>query len=181
MNQFTQKVNIPLDLSNINFVEYKQHNKKQIRCDNSILGEEIHSWFKEHGIEIQWLEIFCLKPFERHVIHSDGHEIDSKGKLNYIHGGKGSTMSWYAAPEEKIIKGISKANTRYLMVEDRDAVELYKTEMQGFNLVKVGPLHTVKNKAEDRYCLSMALADFKNKKRLDYDEICNYLKEYIDV
>jgi len=181
MNQYTQKVNIPLDLSHIDFASYKTQEKKQIRCDKNILGEAGHKWFTNNNMEVQWLEIFCLKPFERHVIHSDGHEIDSKGKLNYILGGVGSTMSWYTAPEEKIIKGVSKANTRYLMVEDRDAVEVYKTELTDFNIVKVGPLHTVKNKAEDRYCLSIAIADKTTGKRLDYDELCSYLKEYIDV
>lgn len=180
MNQFTQKVNIPLDLSHIDFASYKNQGKKQIRCDNSVAGALIHQWFDLRGLEVQWLEVFCLRPFERHVIHSDGHEIDHKAKINYIQGGKDSAMIWYSAPEEKIQKAISKANTKYLMVEDRDAEELFKKQLTGFNIVKVGPLHTVKNKAEDRYCLSMAIADKLSSKRLDYDELCERLKDLID-
>ena len=180
MNQLVTKLNLPIDLSHINFSQFKQHEKKQIRCEKSLIGETVHKWFEDHGLEIQWLEVFVLKPFERHVIHSDGHEIDNKSKINFITGGAGSEMIWYQAPEEKIVKGISKANTKYLMVEDRHAEEIFRLKMNGFYIVKVGPLHTVKNKQEDRFCISMAISEKATGKRLDYDDLLENLKDYID-
>ena len=175
MNQYTQKVNIPIDLSHIDFASYKEHGKKQIRCDKSIFGDNGHQWFASVGLEIQWLEIFCLKPFEKHIIHCDGHEIDNKAKLNYITGGDSSVMIWYTAPEDKIIKGMSKANTRYLMAEEKDAQELYREELTGFNIVNVGVLHTVRNRSKDRFCISMAIADNETGVRLDYTDLCKRL------
>lgn len=180
MNNLVKKLNLPLDFSIVDFSSFRNHEKKQIRCEKEIIGSNAHQWFETQGLEIQWLEVFYLKPFERHVIHSDGHEIDDKSKINYIVGGENSEMIWYDALEEKIVKGISKANTKYLMVEDRNAKELFRLKMQGFYIVKVGPLHTVKNKHQERFCISMAVADKDTGKRLDYADLVDRLRDYID-
>jgi hypothetical protein len=181
MNEFTTQLNFPVIIDEVDFTLYLSQNKKQIRCTSSILKQDTHDWFKNHlSIEIQWLEVFCLTPYNKHIIHCDGHEIDTKAKINYIVGGEGSSMIWYeAADENKIVKGISKANTRYLTIAEKDAVEVYSKQLQGFNIVNVGALHTVKNKANHRYCISMAIADAVTKNRLDYSELVDRCREYI--
>lgn len=180
MNNYTAKLNLPLVIDEVDFNQYYKQGKRQIRCDNNILKQSTHDWLRSQlGIEIQWLEIFCLKPFEKHIIHSDGHEVDTKAKINYIVGGTGSSMIWYNASDDKIIKGMSRANTRYLTVNDHDAQEVHRAELEGFNLVNVGALHTVKNKSELRYCISMALADSVTKQRLDYSELASRLRDYL--
>lgn len=180
MNNYTIALTLPIVIDEVDFDFYRQQGKKQIRCNNDILKQSTHDWLRDHlSIEIQWLEIFCLGPYNKHIIHSDGHEVDTKAKINYITGGEGSTMLWYnATSEDKIIKGISKANTRYLTIEEKDAVEVYSKHLTGFNIVNVGSLHTVKNKANNRYCISMAVADATTKKRLDFSELVERCKDY---
>ena len=181
MNEFTVQLNLPIVIDEVDYSKYQLLNKKQIRCKNTILKQDTHDWLKNHlFLEIQWLEIFCLMPYNKHIIHCDGHEIDTKAKINYIAGGESSSMIWYnAADENKIVKGISKANTRYLTIDEKDAVEVYSKQLQGFNIVNVGSLHTVKNKANNRYCISMAIADSTSKQRLDYRELVDRCREYI--
>jgi len=181
MNEFTAQLNLPIVIDEVDYSKYQLLNKKQIRCENTILKQDTHDWLKSQlSLEIQWLEIFCLMPYNKHIIHCDGHEIDTKAKINYIIGGEGSSMMWYeAADENKIVKGISKANTRYLTIAEKDAVEVYSKQLQGFNIVNVGRLHTVKNKADHRYCISMAVADSTSKLRLDYSELVDRCREYI--
>lgn len=181
MNEFTVQLNLPIVIDEVDFNVYQTLNKKQIRCNNNILKQETHDWLKSQlSLEIQWLEIFCLTPYSKHIIHCDGHEIDTKAKINYIVGGEDSSMIWYnAADENKIVKGISKANTRYLTIAEKDAVEIYSKHLQGFNIVNVGALHTVKNKRSDRYCISMAIADSESKQRLDYSDLVERCRAYI--
>jgi hypothetical protein len=181
MNEFTVQLNFPIVIDEVDFSLYLSQNKKQIQCESSILKQDTHDWLKSQlSLEIQWLEIFCLAPYGKHIIHCDGHEIDTKAKINYIVGGEDSCMIWYnAVDEDKIIKGISKANTRYLTIAEKDAVEVYSKQLTGFNIVNVGALHTVKNKTSNRYCVSMAIADSTSKQRLDYSELVDRCREYI--
>jgi hypothetical protein len=117
-----------------------------------------------------------------HTIHCDGHELDNKAKLNYIVGGKDSVMTWYKpVSEDKIEKRTSWANTIYLGINTEDVIATYSIGMkEGFYLVNVGEFHNVWNKNEDRYCLSACLIDSRTSYRLNFNELQQRLKGYIN-
>jgi hypothetical protein len=187
MNPYCSYLNFPLikrDLS-----EYKVDKKDRTgnyrnhtRGPQNIMGDEINILLSKVGLSIRWVEVFYLGPNADHTIHCDGHELDNKAKLNYIIGGKNSIMTWYKpVSEDKIEKKTSWANTIYLGIKTEDVIATYSTAMkEGFYLVNVGDFHNVWNKYEDRYCLSACLVDTKKDYRLNYNELQNRLKDYID-
>ena len=180
MNQFCNPLSVPVSIADIDWSQYKKGRTNQVLCSSNIAGEEFISWLASIGLQIFWLEIFYIAPYTSHPIHCDGHELDNKGKLNFIVGGADSKMVWYRArSEDKIVKKTSRANTLFLTIIQPDADEIYQKKMTGLNLVNVGDFHTVYNSLEDRYCLSIAISDAVTNKRLDFIMLQEKLKEYI--
>jgi len=179
MNNYYSKLNLDINID-IDFEQYKT-SIVQARVPNSIIDDAAHATLlKEFNIQIQWLEMFYLKPFAKHQIHVDGHELNDKAKLNYIAGGQGSNMIWYRPNNvNNITSGISMANTKYLRIPDKDAIEAERQELHHFNIVNVGCLHTVENADKDRYCLSIALNDATTAERLTYPELQERFKLFI--
>ena len=161
---------------------YKKNKRNQIRVSRDIMGVELNNILDKLNIGIQWVEVFYLGDNANHSIHCDGHELDNKAKLNYIIGGKDSVMSWYKPiSEDKITKRTSPANTIYLGINTEDVIATYSTGMkEGFYLVNVGEFHNVWNKNEDRYCLSACLIDSRTSYRLNFNELQQRLKGYIN-
>jgi len=180
MNQYCNPLSIPVNVTDIDWNQYKKRKTNQVRCPSNIVGEDFISWLASIELQVFWLEIFYIAPNASHIIHCDGHELDSKGKLNFIVGGDNSNMVWYQAKShDKIIKKISRANTSFLTIEQSNVIEIYQKKITGFNLVNVGEFHTVYNYSEDRYCLSIAISDAVNNERLDFFKLQKKFKEYI--
>ena len=180
MNPYCNYLNFPhidVDLS-----IYKKNKRNQIRVVKDIMGVELNDILQKFNIGIQWVEVFYLGDNADHSIHCDGHELDNKAKLNYIVGGKDSVMTWYKPiSEDKIEKRTSPANTIYLGINTEDVIATYSTGMkEGFYLVNVGEFHNVWNKNEDRYCLSACLIDSRTSYRLNFNELQQRLKGYIN-
>jgi hypothetical protein len=180
MNPYCNYLNFPhidVDLS-----IYKKNKRNQIRVVKDIMGVELNDILQKFNIGIQWVEVFYLGDDADHSIHCDGHELDNKAKLNYIVGGKDSVMTWYKpTSEDKIEKRTSPANTIYLGINTEDVIATYSTGMkEGFYLVNVGEFHNVWNKNEDRYCLSACLIDSRTSYRLNFNELQQRLKGYIN-
>ena len=169
MNNFYHPVELPfsIDLDLTEFVD------QQTKCNINLLPEKVHQWL-ENTLDavVLWTEIFYLPPNRSYDIHCDGHEIDSKCKLNYIINGDDSVMHWYkAADHNKIIYAYSKSNTRYLKLEKTNAEEICQATLINLNLVNVGDFHTVVNGKNDRWCISIVVGDKITKDRLNYNEV----------
>lgn len=180
MNQYCNYLNFPY--IDVDLTVYKKNKRNHVRGPKDILGEELNSVLHKLNIDIQWVEVFYLGDDADHTIHCDGHELDNKAKLNYIVGGKDSVMTWYKpVSEDKIEKRTSWANTIYLGINTEDVIATYSTGMkEGFYLVNVGEFHNVWNKNEDRYCLSACLIDSRTSYRLNFNELQQRLKGYIN-
>ena len=180
MNQYCNYLNFPY--IDVDLTVYKKNKRNHVRGPKDILGEELNSVLHKLNIDIQWVEVFYLGDDADHTIHCDGHELDNKAKLNYIVGGKDSVMTWYKpVSEDKIEKRTSWANTIYLGINTEDVIATYSTGMkEGFYLVNVGEFHNVWNKNEARYCLSACLIDSRTSHRLNFNELQQRLKDYID-
>lgn len=179
MNQYIEKLNFPVP--DVNLVVYKSDHRSHTRAPRDILGAEIDRLLAAVNVRIRWVEAFYLGPGADHSIHCDGHEFDTKAKLNYVVGGKGSVMVWYdCIDKSRIEKRTSRANTIYLATSSDNVVETHSAFMDGFYLVNVGMFHNVWNKDDGRYCLSTCLEDMVTHRRLDYHELQNRLKEYFE-
>jgi hypothetical protein len=179
MNNYCNKLKFPT--LNVDLTPYKKERRNQIRVPLDIFGSDVEAILDNLGLKIQWVEVFFLGKGADHSIHCDGHELDDKAKLNYVVGGRGSLMTWYADVNlSKIEKRTSAANTSYLALNTDDITPSFSVAMEGFYLVHVGMFHNVWNKDEDRYCLSACLLDSKTNQRLTFPQLQQRFIEYIN-
>ena len=110
--------------------------------------------------------------------------IDSRGgdyiKINYVIGGKDSTMNWYkpkSATDQKT--EISGIGNEYISFE-RDRVDLIDSAViNPIGIVQVGIPHNITNLIEDRLCISMYISNLHNRQRLTMNEAIEIFSEYI--
>lgn len=180
MNNYVERLNFPVP-NGLDLSVFKKGNRSHIRTSPDIFGSEVEKLLNRVGVKVRWVEAFYLGENMDHTIHCDGHELDTKAKLNLIFGGEDSEMVWYdCIDNSKIEKRTSNANTIYLGTDIDNVVEVHKTvSMNGFYLVNIGMFHNVWNKEHDRYCLSSCLEDMRTGHRLDYTELQKRMKEYI--
>lgn len=179
MNQYCNKLNFPLPT--IDLTPYTSDHRTHVRVARDILGKEIDDLLASVDLKIQWVEAFYLGPGADHTVHCDGHELDTKAKMNFVVGGKGSVMTWYSCKDEsKIEQRTSKANTIYLGTGIDNVVEEYSVEMDGFYLVNVGMFHNVWNRDEGRYCMSTCLVDLHTGYRINFYELQKRLGTFIN-
>jgi hypothetical protein len=147
--------------------------------------KEFNAWLEDTvGLTVDVSEIFYLKPYAMHPIHTDGRAYpNQKGKLNFIIGGKGSEMVWYEPlnPDKFKIKKYWDAGqpAGYLHMAPNEAKELHSAPLNDFCIVDAGTFHTVKNKDELRIAWNLVLADCKTKQRLLLPDLQNRLSEYV--
>jgi hypothetical protein len=169
MERLYQSIEVPFSID----IDLKKFIRQQTRCGIELLPNDVHRWIEFNiNAVVLWTEVFYLPPYHSYDIHCDGHEVDNKCKLNYIINGDDSTIYWYRAVDiNKIISSYSKSNTKYLKLEKNNAEEIGQATLMNFNLVNVGDFHTVVNGKNDRWCISIVVADKNSKERLNYDEV----------
>lgn len=144
-----------------------------------MLSPGIFEVFDSLKLELSLLEVFRRPPDLESVIHTDSGGGDY-AKLNWIFGGKGSTMKWYKTKNHVSkscsLSDISTPFTSYTI----DEVDLMvETKMTGANLVQVGVPHNVYNPPiEERHCFSLVYR--KDKRRPTLGESIKLFADYID-
>jgi hypothetical protein len=132
------------------------------------------------GIKVSWIELFYRKPGYPGSIHVDSIGGDFT-KINWVTGGKNSTMVWFKIINSAIEKNkisLTTANTGYIEYKWNEVTIVHREFMLGPALVQVGVPHLVINPSDDRYCLSFVLTDLYDK-RLTMTESYKLLKDYI--
>lgn len=123
---------------------------------SGIVSDKILDLFKVLKLDISLLEIFYRPPSEEGNIHVDSLGGDYT-KLNWIFGGKNSTMQWWA-PKNKSLGTIGSTviDTKFLSYSADEVDLLFKTKLVGPNIIQVGIPHNVSNPDyEERYCFSL--------------------------
>ena len=158
------------------------------------LSKDIHSILPENslnkkflefinslGMYVSFAEVFYRAPSDGiYGIHTDNYSGDYV-KINYIFGGKDSTMRWYKvkpdAPEKQVTESlISTPNVAY----DVHEVDLVYESQLGFpSLIQVGIPHNVYNPIEERWAVSLAFRDLVTKKRISMEDACNRFRDFI--
>jgi hypothetical protein len=145
-----------------------------VRLPISDLNPEIISFVQSLGLRILLAEHFYTPPGVFSPIHTDLWGGDFT-KINYIFGGKDSTMQWYNVKDTVPKK---KDPTPYVVYDIND-VDLVHTSPIGFpTIVQVGTPHNVQNYDEPRHCISVVLKN-KNNQRLTMQESIDIFQQYI--
>lgn len=119
------------------------------------------NWIEnEIGLLIADVEIFYSPPNYFMPIHTDGENIHSEAKLNFMYGAPKSQMKWWMPKEgaearrSKMDHDNAKAQVSELVWDVEDCMELDSTEVF-CTLVQVGIPHNVVNLTLPRKCVSV--------------------------
>lgn len=143
-----------------------------------LISEKMLNLFKSLDLDISLLEIFYRSPGAGSGIHIDSYGGDYT-KLNWIFGGKNSTMKWWT-PRDSNSGKIKDTiiDTKFLLYSQDDVDLLYEYPLVSANLVQVGIPHSVVNPFEERFCFSFVYRS--NNQRLTMDQSVNLFYPYIN-
>jgi hypothetical protein len=180
MNDYCQPLNLkifPLNKVTI-FDDIKKagHSPLDINTD---ISSELIKLLQSVGVYIRYAESFYRAPNSKPLIHSDSGPGDYV-KINWVFGGKHSIMQWFTVNPD-IQKEITKnvVNTPVCLYHQSEVTLAYEESIHSPSLVQVGAPHNIINLVEDRICISIVLADSKNKK-LTMTKAKNTLAIFID-
>jgi hypothetical protein len=152
---FDINLDIPVLKPNINLLDIKDYHNKFTVLE--YVNPEIVKFFKQRNLVLlPYIEIFRSEPNYVGPIHVDvGH--GDFAKMNWVFGGKDSTMNWY----EPIVSDKPVETT----LGNRDYIYYNTTEVNhklshtiGIDrpsVVQVGVPHNSTNYSEHRYCVSL--------------------------
>jgi hypothetical protein len=152
---FDINLDIPLlkpEINLYNITEY--HNKFTV---TEYINSELVKFFKQRDLVLlPYIEIFHSIPHYTGPIHIDvGHGDFTK--LNYVYGGKDSTMNWYEPLITNNNSQYTLENREYIHYNDNQVKHVH-SQVVGINkpsIVQVGVPHNSTNYDEDRYCVSL--------------------------
>ena len=150
-------LNIPLLKNNtllkINFPNY--HNKLNPAL---FVNEDFTAFLLTKDLHILHFELFYARPYLIGGIHTDIAPCDF-AKLNYVYGGKDSTMNWFKQKVEgtKAIS-ISDVGTEYQFYAPDEVDLVYSHKLKDKpSIVQVGSPHNIENFSEPRHCFSCVI------------------------
>jgi hypothetical protein len=170
INPLKEGVDIMSYVPNLNPTTWEEY---CVRFSLNDLNPELVSIIKSLNLRILLAEHFYTPAGVFSPIHTDLKGGDYT-KLNYIFGGKNSTMQWYD------IKNVSK--TKEIVpyaVYDINDVDLLHSQPIGFpTVVQVGIPHNIQNYDEPRHCIGIVLQT-KNNQRLRMQDSIDIFNQYI--
>jgi len=157
--------------------------RHQFRVPREKMDLQIMDLLASHGITISHAEAFVTPPRQLLPIHVDGPELNNIAKLNWQWGAQGSWMMWW-----KLKNGVQPTQrmtaigTRYLTIEARDCIPIYRHQIKQPTLVNVGTPHSIMNMtSEHRWVLSLVLWDIQGDRALFFDEALERLSQLRSV
>jgi hypothetical protein len=167
MLNFCHKLNSDLyPIKNFD-ISIVKHPHTQI--DLKYLNPEFADWLLTFNLYISFMELYYKEVLTNKLqIHID-NEPGDYAKINYILGGKNSTMNWYELKkninvDNQLIK--TAGNTICTTVFDFQVNKIHEEGIFGLNLVQVGVPHDIYNPEEPRYCICCLLRDTITKERI---------------
>lgn len=180
MINFFHKLNI--DLYPIQNFDIKKVQFPHSQIPLEYLNPEFKNWLSQINLYVSFMELYYKKVLTHKLsIHIDSEPGDYV-KLNYIIGGKNSSMNWYKIKDNiDVSKQLTKTsgNTTCTTVEEHQSDLIYSKYLQGLNLVQVGVAHDVYNPEEVRYCICCLIRDKKNKHRITMSEAEQRFNKFI--
>jgi hypothetical protein len=167
----------PIDLLKINNENLSRH----YTISKDLLSDDIIKFFTDHDLDIKFVEIFYRPAGVNSAIHIDTQEPGDYVKLNWVFGGEGSTMCWYAIKENCEGTARKTSISTYAIHYTADEVTLLHSQQVGQpTLVQVGIPHSVNNNnLAERYCVSIIFGHIGQFGRPTFDNVCELFKNYI--
>jgi hypothetical protein len=161
----------------INESDIVKQTERHVEVNINRINPVLHATLKLLGLRVSYAECFRLKPYQENNIHTDTVSGDYI-KINWIYGGKDSTMSWYI-PNTVSSKNLmlTATGTTYENYEPNEVTMVHRQQLHSPSLVQVGVPHDVQNYSELRYALSLVIA--RSDKRLTMDEALEIFRNYI--
>lgn len=152
---FDIDLDIPVLKPNINLSNIKDYHNKFTVIE--YVNPEIVKFFKQRNLVLlPYIEIFNSKPNYVGPIHVDvGH--GDFAKMNWVFGGKDSTMNWYEPTVSDKPVATTLGNRDYIYY-DTTEVNHKLSHTIGIDrpsVVQVGVPHNSTNYSEHRYCVSL--------------------------
>jgi hypothetical protein len=176
---------IPLFKSTMDTIEFlKERNSNSARhytINVELLSDDIVNFFTSNQLDIKFVEVFYRPAGVNSYIHIDTQEPGDYVKLNWVFGGEGSTMCWYAIKEN--CKGTPQKTSisTYAIHYSSDDVTLLHSQSVGQpTLVQVGIPHSVNNNnLTERFCVSIIFGHTAQLGRPTFDSVYEIFKNYI--
>ena len=141
-------------------------NSYQTTIQPKNLNPELISILLNHNIIVNYAESFYSPPKLFQKIHTDNLGGDYV-KLNFVYGGKGSSMNWYQVKQGIIPNKIdftANVGTEYIPWENH-MVDLVESDLLEYpSIVQVGCPHNIINTDDYRLCISLILRDTNSKR-----------------
>jgi hypothetical protein len=152
---FDIDLDIPVLKPDINLASIKDYHNKFTVLE--FVNPEIVKFFKQRNlILLPHIEIFSSEPNYTGPIHVDvGH--GDFAKMNWVFGGKDSTMNWYEPIVFDKPTEITLDNREYIYYDTTEVKHMH-SQIIGIDrpsVVQVGLPHNSTNYSEHRYCVSL--------------------------
>lgn len=161
----------------INESDIVKQTERHIEISLDRINPILYAYLKLLGVRVSYAECFRLNPYQENNIHTDTVRGDYV-KINWIYGGKDSTMSWYT-PNTNTTKNLmyTATGTTYENYTVDEVTLAHRQSLKSPSLVQVGVPHDVQNYSEVRHALSFVIA--KGDNRLTMTEAVDIFKKYI--
>lgn len=178
MNQLYCPLSLPVNFFNDKFdiKKFKIVNHQRITHEN--ISKEYFDFLSHLNIKLNHVELFITLPNLFLRIHKDQHGMNDFPKINFIIGGKSSTMNWYKPKSDSVgkIQNTSIA-TPYIGYDLEEVDLIFSKEIHSPSIVQAGVPHNVTTPVP-RWAFSTVYISRDNK-LLTWEEILNIFKDYI--
>ena len=182
-NTFCLDLDLPvsIDLSEINRLKSLDIDATKWQMHDLAVDENLDKFLERYRLKIIHTEAHYVPPNTITFAHIDG-SIDSKVKLNYIFGAKGSTMQWFKLKDPDMVPSFNKTtlDTPYFRFEADQIDLIYSAEVKQPSMVEVGVIHNVVNPTDEpRWCLCYMLGDPHLNKFVDWQDAYKRLRKFV--
>jgi hypothetical protein len=162
----------------------KEHNPTSARhytINVELLSDDIVNFFTSNQLDIKFVEVFYRPVGVNSHIHIDTQEPGDYVKLNWVFGGEGSIMCWYAIKENCQGAPQKTSISTYAIHYAKDDVTLLHSQTVGQpTLVQVGIPHSINNNnLTERFCVSIIFGYKDQNGRPTFDSVYEIFKNYI--
>jgi hypothetical protein len=143
-------------------IDWRQFKTKQVSLDiPQVINPDLLKLFKDNFIYVYHMSAFYLPPNHTgggiHIDQSDWKKADPGDytKINWIFGGKDSTMNWYSINSGADgVLNVTGADTLYRAYAPNEVTHIHSQSVGHPSLVQTGVPHDITNLYEDRLCIS---------------------------
>ena len=181
MNKFCIDLNldIPVLIDPIDEDQIKNIGSKIVHKKVSVdtINPELIKLFTSKGLLLTFVESFHLSKNSYLPIHEDGYNYTDVLKMNWVFGGKDSTMNWYEPTKEPVWKK-TVIGVDYKSY-DTDNVRLIHSQVVGRpSLVQVGIPHN-STTVDERLCISIVPLHIDDGSFVTFQQGIDLFTDYI--